>query len=319
MATLSFKQALNLLILAGLVLGGCDQAGKSLLSGSGVDASFHQRSAWKAEDFFSDPKVIGLCRAIEAEEITKIKEWIAAGADVNARGKDNMTPLLWAFPDNKLARFRILLEHGADPNVKFSGNFGVPRGFVRGDSVTSMAAKTVFPGYFEAVMMHGGDPNIQDFMGDLVLHQIIHAPISDAEAEKRVRIAIESGANLQAFGKSARNAGMTAAAFLRPRIVLIMLDSGLDPSVYDEFERQRLVHYSLRGQADVRDSNYDHANLYNELLTWLKDHGEDIEEARADLARWATYKGTPAMIKDLYDRDIQARKEREAAAKKGKG
>jgi hypothetical protein len=319
MATLSFKQALNLLILAGLVLGGCDQAGKSLLSGSGGDASFHQRSAWKAEDFFSDPKVIGLCRAIEAEDITKIKEWIAAGADVNARGKDNMTPLLWAFPDNKLARFRILLEHGADPNVKFSGNFGVPRGFVRGDSVTSMAAKTVFPGYFEAVMMHGGDPNIEDFLGYPLLHQIIEAPITDEEAFRRVRDAIDTGADIARFGESGKTAAMCAAAFPRPRLVLMMLEKGIDASAYDEHDRQRLVHYTLTGIEYLHESQTDKARDCEKLLTWLKDHGEDIEEARADLARWATYKGTPAMIKDLYDRDIQARKEREAAAKKGKG
>jgi hypothetical protein len=319
MATRISKHGLALWILAGLVLGGCDQAGQSRLTGLSGDPSFHQRVAWKAEDFFSDPKVIGLCRAIEAEDVAKMAEWIAAGADVNARGKDNMTPLLWAFPDDKLERFRLLLEHGADPNVPFAGNFGVPRGFVRGDSVTCLAAKTVFQGYFEAVMAFGGDPNLEDFMGDLVLHQIVHAPIPDAEAEERVRLAIARGANLDAFGKSARNAGMTAAVFLRPKIVLILLESGLDPSGYDEFERQRLVHYCLRGQAHIRDSHSEHATLYQELLTWLKDHGEDIDEARADLARWATYKGTPAMIKDLYDRDIQARKEREAAARRGNG
>jgi hypothetical protein len=319
MATLSFKQALNLLILAGLVLGGCDQAGKSLLSGSGGDASFHQRSAWKPEDFFSDPKVIGLCRAIEAEDITKIKEWIAAGADVNARGKDNMTPLLWAFPDNKLARFRILLEHGADPNVKFSGNFGVPRGFVRGDSVTSMAATTVFPGYFEAVMTHGGDPNIEDFAGYPILHQLIETPLSVSEMEHRIRVAIRAGAKIDGCGETGRNAAMHAASRPIPEIVSLMLENGLNHLVYDEFDQQRLVHYLLRAKSQLRDIDSAQATGCERVLTWLKDHGEDIEEARADLARWATYKGTPAMIKDLYDRDIQARKEREAAAKKGKG
>jgi hypothetical protein len=29
--------------------------------------SFHQRCGWKAEDYFTDPQVIALCRAIEAD------------------------------------------------------------------------------------------------------------------------------------------------------------------------------------------------------------------------------------------------------------
>jgi hypothetical protein len=112
---------------------------------------------------------------------------------------------------------------------------------------------------------------------------------------------------------------MHAASRPIPEIVSLMLENGLNHLVYDEFDQQRLVHYLLRAKSQLRDIDSAQATGCERVLTWLKDHGEDIEEARADLARWATYKGTPAMIKDLYDRDIQARKEREAAAKKGKG
>jgi len=31
--------------------------------------TIHQKCGWKAEDFFADPKVIALCRAIEANDL----------------------------------------------------------------------------------------------------------------------------------------------------------------------------------------------------------------------------------------------------------
>jgi hypothetical protein len=49
--------------------------------------------------------VIALCKATEANDIAEIDRLVAAGADVNAQGEGNMTPLLWAYPDNKLERF----------------------------------------------------------------------------------------------------------------------------------------------------------------------------------------------------------------------
>ena len=85
--------------------------------------TYHQRCGWKAEDYFADPKVIALCRAIEANELAEMERLVQAGADVNAQGKDKMTPLLWAFPDNHLPRFKWLLgkNRGREPIVSTSG------------------------------------------------------------------------------------------------------------------------------------------------------------------------------------------------------
>jgi len=125
-------------------------------------STWHEKFGWKAEDYFADPKAIALCHAIEANDLDEMDRLIAAGADVNAEGKDGMTLLLWAFPDNKLDRFKKLLEHGADPNVVTKSDFNTHGGFHRGggDSVTHMACRTEFAGYFEAVFDHGGDPNL---------------------------------------------------------------------------------------------------------------------------------------------------------------
>src|SRR5215471_13824001 len=101
-----------------------------------MGATFHENFGWKAEDYFTDPQVIALCKAIQANDLTEMDRLITAGANVNAKGKDNMTPLLWAFPDNKLDRFKKLLEHGADPNVAIKSDLNTHEGFGIGDCVT---------------------------------------------------------------------------------------------------------------------------------------------------------------------------------------
>jgi hypothetical protein len=70
---------------------------------------WHTKFRWSALDYFEDPKVIALCHAIEADNIAEIDRLAADGANVNTQGDGKMTPLLWAYPDNKLERFTRLL------------------------------------------------------------------------------------------------------------------------------------------------------------------------------------------------------------------
>ena len=108
---------------------GCDQGVRSVARTLAGDRTFHEKFNWRAEVYFDDPQVIALCQAIEANDLEEMERLIEAGADVNARGQGNMTPLMWAFPDNKLERFKLLLEHGSDPNVKITTDLGVPSAF----------------------------------------------------------------------------------------------------------------------------------------------------------------------------------------------
>ena len=69
--------------------------------------SFHDKVGWKAEAYFTDPQVIELCDAIEAKNLKRMASLIREGADVNAIGKDGMTPLLWAFRKNNISEMNL--------------------------------------------------------------------------------------------------------------------------------------------------------------------------------------------------------------------
>ncbi len=81
-----FRSTTHVFLIAILLVSqsGCAEVRKI------VKRSWHEKFNWKAELYFEDPQVIALCQAIEASDIKEIDRLVAAGADVNAKGKGNM-------------------------------------------------------------------------------------------------------------------------------------------------------------------------------------------------------------------------------------
>jgi uncharacterized protein len=110
---------------------------------------------WRPKDFFSDPQVIALAVAAEHNDVAAIDRLIASGVNVNARGKDGMTPLLWAMWAKSKGGFQHLLEKGADPNIQLQNKDAEEA------SVTSTAAECGNDSdWLTLVLKHGANPNL---------------------------------------------------------------------------------------------------------------------------------------------------------------
>lgn len=278
--------------------------------------TIHAKVGWKAEDFFDDAKVVALCKAIEANDLKEMERLINDGANVNAKGKDNMTPLLWAFPDNKLERFKLLLEKGADPNIAIESDLNTRKaGFESGDSVTMITAKSGFQEHFRQVMDHGGDPNLVHRGNNKSLLQTVI--MSGANKKERVELLIKKGADLNMDPGSAPPVIVAATFFGQYDLALFLLKSGADPNQYMQKENMKLVHTLINEKSRVEQSA-DPATkqAYESLVTWLKEHGQSFEVAQADLDRWESWRGKSfAEYRRLMDAEIAERKAREAAEK----
>jgi ankyrin repeat protein len=276
--------------------------------------------------------VIALCRAIEANDLDEIDRLVAAGANVNALGKGNMTPLLWAFPDNNLPRFKRLLEHGADPNVVVESDFGtignkrvnvtgsMRRAIHPGDSVTTLSAGTDFPGYFQTVMQHGGDPNIHNRFGhESPLHIVIKAFIPIPEKKERLQLLIEKGADLDQVCGGGTPAMRAVGWGGQYWIALLLLDAGADPAAYNHTQTSKLIHKVVADEPRSHSLDAQSQAEYRKLVQWLGDHGESVEEAREDRERWRSRRFYPPQkIKELREKEVAERLEREKAqAKEG--
>jgi len=286
--------------------------------------TIHQKCGWKAEDYFADPKVIALCKAIEANDLAEIERLVKSGADVNTQGKGEMTPLLWAFPDNKLPRFKRLLEHGANPNVVVESDFGTKGHIREGDSVTHLACSTSFPGYFDAVFDHGGDPNQPFFLKlGLGLANQNYPPLKAVigalgpkpeEKLERVTRLIALGADMNVLTP---NSTPVMYAVLWPGqfdLALLMLEAGADFRKYMDDDSTRVIHLVAMQEDRLNGYSPEKRAKFWELVKWLEDHGESYEEAKADLARWASWGRVSGEYDQKMAAEIAERKAREKAA-----
>lgn len=283
--------------------------------------TIHEMGDWKADEYFQDEQVIALCEAIESKDLEAMRRLIKAGANVNAKGKDNMTPLMWAFPNNELPRFKLLLEHGADPNVVFKSDFRI-RGFLhKGGSVTEYASKTEFPGYFNAVFDHGGNANMV-FRSDSSFRDLqtpFHLVITSFANDKYERVAklIDMGANLEH-----RN-GLGDTPLLAVRfdydVMLQLLEAGADYRAYEPLSNRRLIHL-MDARCD-RVGGYERASKnkdFKAVIEWLADHGETLEEAQADQRRWDSWpkkEWRKRLDAEIAERKAQEKQRREEQGK----
>jgi len=265
------------------------------------EARWHAQVGWKAEDYFKDKQVIALCRAIEANDVQEMERLIAAGADVKAIGKDGMTPLLWAFPDQKLERFECLLRHGADPNATFESDFGVrnrqfdpaagsllvDHGCYAGESVTHLACRSPTIEYLQLVLAHGGNANLIDKKtGAVPLYLVLER--EHREMKERVELLIEHKADLNHYVKGYyATPVMEAVQCGRYDVALLMIKAGADPGLYPPDGERKLIHTVLREKRDLQYFTPEKAAEYQTLVNWLEQHGESLEQAQADEDHWA--------------------------------
>lgn len=286
--------------------------------------SWHSKFNWKAEDYFDDPVVIALCRAIELNDIKKIDRLVADGADVNAQGKGKMTPLLWAFPDNRPARFKRLLEHGANPNIIIKSDFNTNMsGMVPGESVTLMACSTWFPKYFDYVFLHGGDPNLAHHKDRTTpLFALIRGPAK--EKKRKVQKLIDLGANIDANKGYQYTGGSTpimvaASCFGQYDLALVLLQAGADFKVRKTVGKFKLVNIVLREASRLAFIGPKQRADYKKLVQWLDEQGESLEEAKATDKNWKSWvKGEALKMLMKIEHDIATHKAKEQQEKEAK-
>ena len=150
-----------------------------------------EKYGWTPADYFTDPVVISLCREIENQDIVKAQELIDSGCDVNTTGRNNMTPLLWAYGTQNEELFRLLLDLGADPNVVF-------------------------------------DWKAEDYFEDTLLVASCHA-IEENDLEE-IEILLADGVDPNAFGRDDMSLFRWARIHYKSDVLRLFSERGYDPS-----------------------------------------------------------------------------------------
>ena len=111
-------------------------------------------------------------RAIKADDAAAVRKALVSGADANARGTHDVTPLLYAVGIGSRNAAKALIEEGANPNLKDSD----------GDCAVSLAVQAYArdPQLLLMVMDAGGDPNAKRPNGKPVMTRFINDHNLDA-------------------------------------------------------------------------------------------------------------------------------------------
>ena len=152
----------------------------------------------------------------DAAEIAKLM--IDAGADVNAIAIWGRSPLSWAAEHNAAEVAKLLIEHGADINVKDS----------LGDLPLNAAAEKNALEVVVLLIEHGADVNAEGYIGETPLHEA--AQHHDAEIAK---LLIKRGADVNAKNENGATPLHWAAVYNAQVTAKLLIESGANVDAKD--------------------------------------------------------------------------------------
>ncbi len=212
-----------------------------------------------------------------------------------------------------MPRFNWLLEHKADPNVAIESEFNTGGFMVPGDAVTHFVCKTAFPGYFDAVFEHGGDPNLRTRRYEDVPLTLVIKGGGGGDLEGKIRALIAAGADPNMLSGGRTQAMRAVSWGGQYGLANLLLDLGADHRVYDQKGLRRLIHVVVAEEQAFRANGPEQKADYQALLKRLTDRGESIELARKDIKRWSSWSRTTNEYNEKMAAEIAERKAREQA------
>ena len=140
-------------------------------------------------DWFTGKDLL-LQQAIDADDVEKLHAAVKAGAQVNAKGKQAVTPLEYALGHFKKQTYTELLHLHADPNQRD----------VEGDNAVTLAVRAYAkdPEYLVLALKSGGDPNTRKADADPIIASFIAA-----RNIKGIQFLASMGADVNARGRNA--------------------------------------------------------------------------------------------------------------------
>lgn len=230
-----------------------------------IGNSFSWAGEMKASDFFKSTTELSLAEAAAAGRTDKLDKLLAGGANVNARGVDGMTAVLWAMSRRSKKGVAWLLEHGADPNVVLT---------LDGTSAISLAAMQEDSWFLKEVLAHGGNVDLKNPLNG-------HTPLLDAMAgglDDNARLLIGAGANMDTFDNLGLTPLIEAALTQRYELVYDMLVAGADPTTkIAHWNGQTLLSVIRRSRVPPGAPPYAWQLKVIELL---KKKGLDVEHGK---------------------------------------
>ena len=80
--------------------------------------SIANQAKWQPSDFFDTANELTICEAMSSSDMGKVTKLLQSGVELNTPGKLGVTVLHWAFFEDNLLAYELLLKNGASPDRK---------------------------------------------------------------------------------------------------------------------------------------------------------------------------------------------------------
>jgi ankyrin repeat protein len=179
-----------------------------------------------ARDYF---QMTPLHRAsyVPSQDLALIQRLIDKGADVNAQGVNGNTPLHWAAHSGDLKVARLLIDHGADMNVEYSG--ALESSSISGTVLQVAINYGPNEEMAKFLVENGAKLNRKDSSGNTELHLAALKGYADL-----VRLLVKHGAEVNAMNEFHRTALYYAAIEGYRRAADALIAAGADKSAIVE-------------------------------------------------------------------------------------
>ena len=230
-----------------------------------------------------DENLPALHVAVREDNLDKVRELIAAGADVQATAKNGATPLMFAAKNGNSEVVKLLLDSGA--NVLTQDDYCWTPLLLAADSGSLEVVKLL--------LARGADVQTTDKDGRTALMKV--AVSGNPEV---VKLLLARGADVQAKDERGETALLKAVAEGNPEVVNQLLDAGADIQAKDGKGRTALMFAAEKG--------------HTEAVRLLLDKGADVQAQNKDgetALMYAAEKGHTEAVRLLLDAgaDIQAK------------
>jgi ankyrin repeat protein len=214
----------------------------------------------KPSDLFPNPRAALLVDAAMAWDEEGARRLVTDGVPVNVRGRQGVTPLLWAVADGDVRAMDILLRLGADTRAVDE----------RGRSVMAIATMNPRVEVLDTLLAAGGDPNDRTPEGDPILLLAIDGFYWDhMDALRR------AGADINATDPRGQTAILRLAMLSQYDQIERILQWGAKPDVVDA-SGLTLARLMQTGNLDPESSN---AAFRERVRKMLLSRGINVSDA----------------------------------------
>ncbi|TDF34610.1 ankyrin repeat domain-containing protein [Alteromonadaceae bacterium M269] len=195
----------------------------------------------RAKDIYTNPSELQLALAAGKGDSEKVATLIQNGVNPNSQGKMGLPILFWPIRTGNIEGFKLLLEAGADPDVKWD----------TGSSVTHWSVELSDSRYLELSLRHGGNiDSINPSSGDTLIFNAMNP-----QGRVNLNVILANAPNLDAQNKKGNTPMLVAASLNQFDIVYKLLELGADYKIRNQWEVSVLDRLKER-KLDVNSSNY---------------------------------------------------------------